>query len=156
MAQSQRRASGLAFPLVQKINDAEERKCIQQELDTRTSRRNYQPTERGTNCAGHVKSGRIQRNPGGKVVVRVREGRDVKTGQACVRLTIADSGIGMAKETRQHMFDPFFTTKSVTGTGLGLWVSAEIITNHRAITRVRSSQDAEHHGTVISISFPQD
>jgi signal transduction histidine kinase len=52
------------------------------------------------------------------------------------------------------MFEPFFTTKSNTGTGLGLWVSAEILANHRASTRVRSSQKPGSHGTVITISFP--
>jgi signal transduction histidine kinase len=53
------------------------------------------------------------------------------------------------------MFEAFFTTKSITGTGLGLWVSAEIIENHHAAIRVRSTQDAKRHGTAISISFPE-
>jgi signal transduction histidine kinase len=117
-------------------------------------------------------------SPGGKIIIRLRESQDVpegkdlpeindlpevndlpeannlKTARRYVRLTIADTGIGMTPETRQHMFEPFFTTKNVTGTGLGLWVSAEILANHRAITRVRSSQNPDCHGTVISISFP--
>jgi signal transduction histidine kinase len=38
-----------------------------------------------------------------------------------VRLTIADTGVGMSEETRAQIFDPFFTTKDVSeGTGLGL------------------------------------
>ncbi len=120
-------------------------------------------------------------SPGGKIIIRLREvhglpgnalpgnalpgnalreGSDLpsdnglKTAQRYVRLTVADTGIGMSPETRQRMFEAFFTTKAVTGTGLGLWVSAEILANHRAFTRVRSSQDSDHHGTVISISFP--
>jgi signal transduction histidine kinase len=113
-------------------------------------------------------------NAGGKIIIRLREGHalpnendlregndrpeanNLKTARRYVRLTIADTGIGMAPETRQRMFEAFFTTKSVTGTGLGLWVSAEILANHRAITRVRSSQNPDCHGTVISISFPLD
>jgi signal transduction histidine kinase len=99
---------------------------------------------------------------GGKIMVRVREVRnwksdwkgDGKSVQKHVRLTIADTGTGMSFETRQHMFEPFFTTKSNTGTGLGLWVSAEILANHRASTHVRSSQRQDRHGTVISIVFP--
>ena len=99
---------------------------------------------------------------GGKIMVRVREVRnwksdgkgDGKSLQKHVRLTIADTGTGMSSETRLHMFEPFFTTKSNTGTGLGLWVSAEILANHRASTHVRSSQTPDRHGTVISIVFP--
>jgi signal transduction histidine kinase len=91
---------------------------------------------------------------GGKIVIRLREGRSLQTGQCYVRLTIADTGTGMANETRRHMFEPFFTTKTVTGTGLGLWVSSEILVNHHANIRVRSSQNPQRHGTVISITFP--
>jgi signal transduction histidine kinase len=91
---------------------------------------------------------------GAKIIVRIREGRNLTTGHAYVRLIIADSGIGMSPETRRHMFEPFFTTKNVTGTGLGLWVSSEILANHQTVTRVRSSQDPDRHGTVISITFP--
>src|SRR6266545_1696543 len=38
-----------------------------------------------------------------------------------VRLTIADTGVGMGEEVRRHLFEPFFTTKErAKGTGLGL------------------------------------
>jgi len=51
--------------------------------------------------------------------------------QADDMLTIAftDSGIGMPAEVMQHLFEPFFSTKT-TGTGLGLAVSHEIISQH--------------------------
>jgi signal transduction histidine kinase len=62
--------------------------------------------------------------------------------------------MGMSPETRRRLFEPFFTTKSATGTGLGLWVSSEILSNHHARVRVRSWQSAERHGTVFSIFFP--
>ena len=90
----------------------------------------------------------------GRIVVRVREGK--ANGGGCrLVLTIADAGSGMSQETKRRMFDAFFTTKSITGTGLGLWVSAEIITNHHATIRVRSTQNATRHGTTISIFFPE-
>src|SRR6185437_7552654 len=38
-----------------------------------------------------------------------------------VRIEVADSGIGIAKEHQGKIFDPFFTTKPIgQGTGLGL------------------------------------
>ena len=92
---------------------------------------------------------------GGRIVIRLRSGRSL-SGQEGVRVTVADTGVGIAPETRRHIFEPFFTTKSATGTGLGLWVSSEILKNHRAIVRVRSSQSPQRHGTVFSIFFPKD
>jgi PAS domain S-box-containing protein len=90
---------------------------------------------------------------GGRIVIRLRDGCD-GSGNPGVRVTIADPGTGMSPETRRHIFEPFFTTKSSTGTGLGLWISSEILRNHRAYLRIRSSQSAKHHGTIFSIFFP--
>jgi CheY-like chemotaxis protein len=43
-----------------------------------------------------------------------------KPGQYAV-MTVSDNGIGMGKETLEHVFEPFFTTKAPEkGTGLGL------------------------------------
>jgi signal transduction histidine kinase len=57
----------------------------------------------------------------------------------------------MTRETSKRIFEPFFTTKGIAGTGLGLWVSAEIVSKHGGKFRVRS-RDGE--GTAISIFFP--
>jgi PAS domain S-box-containing protein len=90
---------------------------------------------------------------GGRIVVRVRN-CCAWSGEYGVRVSIGDNGVGMSAETRRRLFEPFFTTKSATGTGLGLWVSSEILNNHHARVRVRSCQSPERHGTVFSIFFP--
>ncbi len=46
-----------------------------------------------------------------------------------IRICIADNGVGMSAEVRSRLYDPFFTTKPVgSGTGLGLTISYQIIT----------------------------
>ena len=44
----------------------------------------------------------------------------------------------MTDAVRQRIFEPFFTTKEITGTGLGLWISSEIIAKHQGTVKVRS------------------
>ena len=95
---------------------------------------------------------------GGCLFVRARRGSGKNAGgQWCrgVRITVADTGTGMSKDTLQRIFEAFFTTKQVTGTGLGLWVSDEIIRKHNGTFGVRSRQIAQS-GTVFSVFLPVD
>lgn len=93
---------------------------------------------------------------GGRVQVRVREGTNWGTSQHGVILTLADNGDGMTRQTLSRLFDPFYTTKGLTGTGLGLWVSKEIVDRHNGSLRVRSSQSRIHRGTVFTLFLPFD
>ncbi len=68
-----------------------------------------------------------------------------------VRITIADTGPGIPSEHLESIFEPFFTTKKDTGTGLGLWVSRELVTKHGGSLRVRSRTSDPLCGTVFSI-----
>ncbi|MHC5717604.1 MAG: MASE1 domain-containing protein [Nostoc sp.] len=53
--------------------------------------------------------------------------RQINTNQ--VMIMISDNGIGISEEIRSKLFDPFFTTKPVgKGTGLGLFISYQIVT----------------------------
>jgi PAS domain S-box-containing protein len=90
------------------------------------------------------------------LLLRVRDQKHPKTGEQGVSVTIADNGTGMDKGTRQRLFEPFFTTKGDKGTGLGLWVSREILRKHHALLRVRSRRSAERSGTVFSIWLPAE
>lgn len=68
----------------------------------------------------------------------------------------------MNQAVRERIFDPFFTTKETTGTGLGLWVSSEIIKKHQGSVRVRSRPAPDDpgrqaaSGTVFMLFFPFD
>ncbi len=101
---------------------------------------------------------------GDRLVVRARRSHDWKNpAQSGIRFAVADTGAGMEAEVREHIFEAFFTTKDVTGTGLGLWVSHEIILKHRGSVRVRSraasselADAKKSSGTVIQIFLPDN
>ena len=98
-------------------------------------------------------------NAGGRLVVRARRSRDWRDPQRTgVRFQVADTGSGMKEGVREHIFEPFFTTKEVTGTGLGLWVTSEIIAKHRGFIRVRSRSEALKgpSGTIFELFFPDE
>ncbi|HEY5328537.1 MAG TPA: PAS domain-containing protein [Acidobacteriaceae bacterium] len=85
---------------------------------------------------------------GGRLKVRTWH----KGERGGVRATTADTGEGMSKETMGRLFRPFFTTKSSTGTGLGLWLSLEILNKHGATIRMRSRCGV---GTAVSVFFSE-
>jgi signal transduction histidine kinase len=64
--------------------------------------------------------------------------------------------MGMSPETRKRLFNAFYTTKGLTGTGLGLWVTKEIVDRHGGTLTVRSSQSPAHRGTVFTLFLPCD
>ncbi len=91
---------------------------------------------------------------GGQLKIRVRPSTDWRTGEDGVRVTIADTGHGMSLETRKHIYQAFFTTKGAHGSGLGLWVTSNIVKKHRGLIHVRSKCASPKGGTVFSLIFP--
>ena len=87
---------------------------------------------------------------GCRLILGVREAG----GGSGMRVTVADTGGGMDAETKTKLFEPFYTTKGLTGTGLGLWVSHELIRKHEGTVRVRSSNAKGKSGTVFSVFLP--
>ena len=92
---------------------------------------------------------------GGTLTVRIRRSRDWRAPQTPgMRVTLADTGCGMDAQTRRRIYEPFFTTKKDSGTGLGLWVTSEIIDRQHGDLRVWSSQTPGRSGTVFSLFLP--
>ncbi|MGI4854717.1 MAG: two-component system sensor histidine kinase NtrB [Janthinobacterium lividum] len=92
----------------------------------------------------------------GKLEVRTRVKTDWQTGRRGVALTVADTGSGIAPDVIKKLYTAFFTTKGDAGTGLGLWVSANIVERHQGRLFVRSSIDPQRHGTVFVMFLPFD
>jgi PAS domain S-box-containing protein len=77
-------------------------------------------------------------------------------GRRWVELQVKDSGPGIPPEIEPRIFEPFFTTKTDVGTGLGLWVTKEIVDRHGGHIEVRrgSAEDGVANGAVFRITLP--
>jgi len=94
---------------------------------------------------------------GGTLNIRIDHGREYSNGsRPGMRLTIGDSGSGISPEIKSRLFEPFVSSKGETGTGLGLWVSSEIIRKHGGTIRFKSSSSPPATGTVFSIFLPAE
>jgi signal transduction histidine kinase len=60
----------------------------------------------------------------------------------------------MEPATLARIFEPFFTTKGISGTGLGLWVTQDLVSKNFGSIRVRSSVADNIHGSVFVLFFP--
>ena len=92
-------------------------------------------------------------HPGGKIQLRAHPTANWKGRGDGVRITIADNGMGMSRETQRRIFVPFFTTKGGGGNGIGLWITRCLVEQQGGYVHFRSSQ-GEKHGTVMSLFLP--
>ncbi len=88
----------------------------------------------------------IQDSKNGKIKVYTQENRDT------LKIIIEDNGRGMTKEELSKIKDPFFTTKE-HGTGLGIYLSDEIIRKHNGDIKYISK---EGKGTKVILKFPKN
>lgn len=65
--------------------------------------------------------------------------------------TIRDNGMGMDQETMDRMFTLFFSSKGALGTGIGMFVTHQIVTAHAGIITVESAVGV---GTVFRVRLP--
>ena len=69
------------------------------------------------------------------------------------QISVEDNGSGIKEEHLAKIFEPFFTTKTDVGTGLGLWVTKEIVERHGGRIEVTSPRP-DVAGTIFDIHLP--
>lgn len=87
---------------------------------------------------------------GGEGLVDVTLSSDGETLAVIVR----DSGVGIPTENLERIFDPFFTTKDDFGTGIGLWVTKELVEKNGGSITVVAGNQATPFSTCFSVEFP--
>lgn len=92
----------------------------------------------------------------GKLLIHVHPARDWHSGLKGYKIVVADTGPGIPKEHRKKLFDPFYTTKGQEGTGLGLWITCQLVQKHGGSIRYRSRCHLPEQtgGTVFSVWLP--
>jgi signal transduction histidine kinase len=91
----------------------------------------------------------------GAIVVRASDRSEWKNASMHgLRLTVADSGVGIPPRAMAHVFEPFYTTKGEHGTGLGLWVTHGIVHRLGGSIRVRSKTQPGKSGACFSVFLP--
>lgn len=86
------------------------------------------------------------------LVVQVQGEREIPPGRYA-RLTVSDTGTGIALHEQEAVFEPFYTRKKMgrSGTGLGMALVLGTVNDHRGYIRMVSSPG---NGTAISLYFP--
>jgi PAS domain S-box-containing protein len=89
-----------------------------------------------------------------KLILRIKPGPSLNGNGPTVLMEVEDFGHGIKPEDRERIFEPFFTTKSDVGTGLGLWVSRQIVEKHGGTLDFRSGPEKNSAGTCFSVVLP--
>jgi signal transduction histidine kinase len=71
-----------------------------------------------------------------------------------VRILFADNGPGIPQQNLRKVFEPLFSTKEGKGSGLGLWITQQLIHKQHGGLRLRSSDKPHSSGTCFSVFLP--
>ena len=82
----------------------------------------------------------------GKIIIRTRHVPDLNI----ICMDVEDNGTGIAPEISDQLFEPYTTTKE-HGTGLGLTIVSQTISDHNGFTRFRN---LETGGVCFTIELP--
>lgn len=91
---------------------------------------------------------------GGRLILRARDATHPVDRRPGVRVSVADTGSGIPDEIRKNIFEPFVSSKGDMGTGLGLWVTEEIVEKTGGSIAFRSCVCGPATGTVFSVFWP--
>ncbi|HEU5414316.1 MAG TPA: ATP-binding protein [Candidatus Angelobacter sp.] len=89
---------------------------------------------------------------GGNLLLRTSCIRHPRDGRQGCSITVADDGQGISPDAQKRIFSPFFTTKGTTGTGLGLWLTRDILEHQKGYIRCRNHHSP--HGAVFTVWLP--
>jgi PAS domain S-box-containing protein len=91
----------------------------------------------------------------GTLRIRISKGSAALDGRLGARITLLDNGVGIPSANRQKIFEPFYTTKKDVGTGLGLWLTQNLVQKHNGSLQLRSCAEAGRSWTAFSVFLPE-
>jgi signal transduction histidine kinase len=89
---------------------------------------------------------------GGKLSISLRKTMELE--EDGIQTIIRDDGVGISRENLERIFEPFFTTKGNLGTGIGLWVTKQLVESRGGRISVISSTEQGERGTSVTIYIP--
>jgi signal transduction histidine kinase len=79
---------------------------------------------------------------------------DVSADDEFATIEVRDNGVGISNEHLNHIFEPFFTTKPDVGTGIGLWVTRELVEKSGGEIEVRTEALPPGFHTAFRLQLP--
>jgi len=89
---------------------------------------------------------------GGQLAITIR--KTVALNEEGVQTVVRDNGIGISRENLEKIFEAFFTTKGDLGTGIGLWVTKQLVERRGGQITVTSNTEPGKSGTTVTVFIP--
>ena len=86
--------------------------------------------------------------PSGRIAI------DVSADEEFATIEVRDNGVGISPANLNHIFEPFFTTKPDVGTGIGLWVTRELVEKSGGEIEVRTEALPPGFHTAFRLQLP--
>jgi len=85
--------------------------------------------------------------------IRIKTSQNRQAVKPSISVRISDNGCGISQDDQSHIFEPFFS-KRKTGTGLGLWVTQNIVQQHGGMIQVSSDGRLTTFNVTLLIDSP--